>query len=589
MLLFLLACLAYVPSLGGSFMWDDDFLVQFNPIMDDLGGLFKIWFQPGPDSLDYFPLTYSAFWIQKWFWSNWAGGYRIVNVLLHALSALQLWRLLGTLRLPGAWAAALVFALHPVNVESVAWIAELKNLLALVLLLPALEAYVRYEQTGVATHYRRALVFYLLSLLAKPSVVGLPMVVWLYLYWARGRLPGWADVKRLLPFVLAGIAFGLVTIHFQHQHAIGDEAVKVGDLLARTAGAGMAVWFYLGKAVLPWNLASIYPQWDYNPPHLWQLGAAALVPIVAALCWWRRDGWGRHFGFALGAFLMLVAPALGFVKMAYMRHSLVADHFQHLALPAVVALVVCGGTALLQRAAIGWRVRHGVLAGIAVTLGLAAWVRAGVHHDEERLWSDTLRKNPDSWQAYSRLGNYRLRYGQKEAAIRLFSEGLTAPSINGEVQHNLGSMLTGVGRFEEAAVMFRNAIERAPRLPHQHHGLITCLIALQRNDDAVEAIQQGLAVAGDLPEMQATAGFCYLLMKQPARALVPLQEAVRLNPKHPRYQTNLGVALHNLGQKEAALRALRKALALRPDYSAAAEALTDAIDGKPELAPTYAQ
>lgn len=579
-LLFLAATLIYLPSVGGTFLWDDDYLVFNNPLMRDPGGLILMWTGQSPVQVDYFPLTSTSFWLQYRLWGDWAPGYRAVNILLHGLTAVLLWHMLRRMALPGAWVAALVFAVHPVHVESVAWISELKNLLALVLLVPAFTRFVRFEQEGGLRHYGWALGFYLLALSAKSSVVGFPAMLLLFLWWRRGTIPEPKAWLRLLPFAVLAFGFAWVTVRFQHDRAIGVENIPIGGPLSRIAGAGMAFWFYLSKALVPVQLTTIYPKWDYDPARLWQLGLAAAIPACAVACWIKRHTWGRSVGFGMGCYLLALGPALGLVKMAYMRLTLVADHFQHLALAALIPLIVCGGAHLVRTHRREWLGRAAVVpAWIAGILMCQSWQHAWNHHNEERLWRASLARNWKSWQAHNRLGSWLFQRGRADEATWHFKQGIEADPSNGEVRYNLGVMYLQVGWLDQAAEAFRATVHLKPEMAEAHVNLMSTLVTEKRGDEAMQAIAVALNRHPEHPLVLSTAGFTYGLLGQVDPAAETLRRAVRISPTSVRDLTNLGVILHQKGEHEEAIACFQKALAARPGYVPAVTNLDRATHG----------
>lgn len=574
------ATVIYLPSLGGTFLWDDDYLVYNNPLMRDPAGLFQMWTGQSPAQIDYFPLTSTGFWLQYQLWGDWAPGYRVVNVLLHGLTCILLWRMLRQMALPGAWIAALVFAVHPVHVESVAWISELKNLLALVLLVPAMTAFVRFEQGGRGRDHAISLCLYLLALCAKSSVVGFPLMLLLFVWWRSGRLPGPRVWLHVLPFAVLAAVFAWVTVRFQHGRAIGVEYIPIGGPLSRVAGAGMAFWFYLSKALLPFDLATIYAKWDYNPAKLWQLALAAAVPACGMVCWLKRHSWGRAVGFGVGCYLLALGPALGLVKMAYMRLTLVADHFQHLALAALVPLVVCGGVHLIRTHRREWLPAAAVVpAWIAGLFMCQSWQHAWCHHNEERLWRASLARNWKSWQAHNRLGSWLFNQGRPDEATFHFKQGIASDPTNGEVRYNLGVMYLQVGWLDQAAEAFRATIRFKPEMAEGHVNLISTLISDRRVAEALEAVDAALARHPGHPLVLSTAGFTRGLAGQFDQALGPLEQAVRLAPSNPRDLTNLGVVLNQLGRRDEAADLFQRALIARPGYGPAAKNLDHLEDG----------
>lgn len=347
----ILAFLVYSPSFSGGFLWDDDWLVTANPLMRERWGWLRAWIDPPASQPDYFPLTTSVFWLQYQVWGEWAPGYRVVNALLHALGVWMFLDLLKALRLRGAWWAALIWAVHPVNASSVAWISELKNTLSLPLALAAFRLWLRHLETESTRHLIWALALYLLALSAKSAVVSLAPILVLQFFHSRGgELPGKRDLLRLAPWFVLALVFGLLTIHFQHGRVLALEEITPRGFAARLAGVGAALAFYLSKALVPLNLMAIYPHSAGDLPEPWQIGMALVVPIGGWFCWMHRRTWGAPIAFGAGAYFLALAPMMGLINMSYHRHSLVADHFQYHALTAFAAVVVgaIGGLPIIE-------------------------------------------------------------------------------------------------------------------------------------------------------------------------------------------------------------------------------------------------
>ena len=273
-----LTLFAYWPSLRGPFLWDDGLNVTRNRLVTQPGGLARIWCSTEP--ADYYPVTFTVFRAEWLCWGNQPTGYRVVNVLLHIANALLLWRIFRALDLRGAWLAALLFALHPVNVASVAWITELKNLLGFAFAGLTVLAWLRFDETRRGAWHAAALAAFLLALLSKTAVAPLPFVLLGISWWRRNRL----EWREAAPFFALAFALGLVAIWFQHHRVLEGTAVRHDDFLTRVATAGAAVWFYLWKAVLPVSLSLIYPRAEAN------LIPVLLLVLVLAWCWLHNRG-----------------------------------------------------------------------------------------------------------------------------------------------------------------------------------------------------------------------------------------------------------------------------------------------------------
>ncbi len=333
----LLTVVAYIPAMRGGFVFDDDPLIVHNPLLQASDGLHRFWFTT--QATDYYPLTWSLLWEEWQLWGNSAAGYHVVNVLLHAVNAVLVWTTLRHLRIPGAWLAGLVFALHPVNVATVAWISEQKNTLSMLFFAVAILLYLRFDETSDWRWYGVSLTAFIMALFSKTAVVMLPVVLLGCVWWLRGRIQ-WKDLLRSLPFFALSLASGLTTIWVQHNRDLASHAVRAVSFPFRLAAAGWVPWFYLYKALLPFNLSVIYPQWNIDVSLWVSWLPGALIMGCLTLFWWKRMTWGRPLLFATGYFVATLFPVLGFFDQGFYQYSLVADHWQYCSIVAPIALVI---------------------------------------------------------------------------------------------------------------------------------------------------------------------------------------------------------------------------------------------------------
>ena len=374
----------YSPVYDGEWLWDDDYLLTNNADVQAADGLGRLWFAPA--TADYLPLTMSALWLQWRFFGLDSTGYHIISILLHALASCLLWGLLRQMRLRAAWFAGLIFAVHPLGVESVAWISELKNTLSLPFFLAAAWCVVRFEQGSGRRFYFAALGLFLAAMLGKSSVVMFPCVMLLHAWWLRGRI-SWHDIVRSAPFFLISLLLGLITLHFQLNRAIGDEPIPIGGFDSRLAIAGMALLFYLTKIFWPLTLLPIYPQWKANPPEAYQFLPWLLIIGAFVFFWMRRKTWGRHALMAFGFYFITILPVLGFVAMSYMRVGWVADHFLYIPMIGIIALAAAAtGSAFARASDVGKQILFsgGIL--VAGGLTLLSYNYAAIWENEDKLW-----------------------------------------------------------------------------------------------------------------------------------------------------------------------------------------------------------
>ncbi len=481
---------AYGPALRGGFIWDDHDHVTRNAAVQNPNGPADIWLRVGATP-QYYPLVFTSFWIEHALWGLEPFGYHLDNVLLHALNALLLWRVLRRLSVPGAWLAAAVFALHPLQVESVAWITERKNVLSGAFCLAALLAYLRFAQINPqrgsdgdspATWrwYALSLALFVAALLSKTVTCSLPAVILLVLWWKRRRAGGRA-VLALVPMFAVGVALGLLTVWLEkHQiRAAGSEWDY--SPVERCLIAGRALWFYLGKLVWPAQLTFWYPRWRIDAGQ-WQqfLYPAAFAGLLAAL-WLLRHRFGRAALVSLLIFAGTLVPALGFFDVYPMRFSFVADHFQYLAGIAPIALLTTLATlafhARRNRTSAAPRTRpmpaaaRLVAALLLGTLATLTWRQAAHYRTYETLLRDTLAKNPSAAVAHLNLGHVLQEQGRLEQAVTHFQEVVRLGPDAHKAHNNLGFVLERLGQIEDAVRHYRASIALDDRLPDPFNNL----------------------------------------------------------------------------------------------------------------------
>jgi len=537
---------AYVPALQGGYVWDDDDHLTRNRALDSADGLRRIWLEPGT-TRQYYPLVHTSFWIETRLWGLAPFGFHLVNVVLHATSAVLLWRILARLRLPGAWLAAAIFALHPVHVESVAWISERKNVLSGVLYLAAARCYLRGATRAAAppaAAVRRegviTLLLFAAALASKTVTASLPVALALVLWWKDVRLTARRAIPLLAMAALA-VPAGLLTL-WMERHSVGARGPAWDlSIVERGLIAGRALWFYAAKLAWPAELTFIYPRWRIDPGAAWHylfpLAAAAVGAALFGLR--RRVGRGPFVGVAF--FALTLAPALGFFDLFPMKYSFVADHFQYLASVGLIALGTAAGARWLQRPGRvrGSRWTVALALALLALLGGLSWSRGRSFGSEELLWRDTIAKNSAAWMARISLGNLLERSGRGAEALAQYEAVLELDPRNGMALNNLGVLLYNAGRFDEAARYFERAFEVDPR-------------------DAM--VQANL---GDIRRVEG-----HLV-----EALEHYRLSLALQPDHAGNHYWMGVIHARRGDAESAARHLAAALEIRPDFPEARAAL----------------
>jgi Flp pilus assembly protein TadD len=554
--LLLVAAAVYLPVVHAGFLHDDDELLTANPIVQRGGwgaeawsGLRELWV-PRPGALTRFnlpgiPVTATALWLEWRLWGDGAPGYHVVNVLLHVVCALLLWQVLARLAVPGAWWAALLWAVHPVCVESVAWISELKNTLSMVFLLASLSAWLRWCETGARAPWWRSLLGFLLALLSKPTAVPFPLALLLIGWWKRRPLA--AELRAALPFFALACASGLFAVYTQSTLAIGEEPIAAGSLLERIYRANFALGFYVWKALLPFDLVAVYPRWHETLPWFVQLLPGLLAAGLLVASWHARETWGRPVIVGFGGFALMLAPVLGLVPMSYMRHTLVADHFQYQALPFLIAAIVGSAVAARPR----WASRAPCVTAAAALAVVLAWHTvsyAKMFHDRGTLWSHVLERNPGSWAAQDQRGLKLMSEGRPRAALEHFERAVALAPDRTEVRNNLAVLLDRMGLRDRALEQIEKAAELSPGNGAVRINCAMGLLAAGRSAEALPHFAAALPLLPPDPAIHVSYGAALLDAGRPRLAIEQLQRALALDPNRPRARMLLAAAQSQLGQ-----------------------------------------
>ena len=672
----------YSPTYHGDWLWDDDQLLTNNLTVqhrlspdprvpeNSLATLAKLWISP--DGADYFPLSYTALWAQWPFFNvavqqpdgtvakiAWPTGYHVVTIVCHIFGALLFWHLLHVMRLPGAWLGGMLFLIHPVCVETVGWVSEVKNTLSQPLFLLSCASFVQFDdatdESRARRHYALSLVFFLLAMFAKTAVVMFPVVILVYGWWKHGLafdrrgmtalllagaslgltvVPqmawlvamrgGWSSwplyigctaiaslgplsslglvVKLLgpaarssdasrtdspktleqyvlyaLPFFWISAVLGIATCYFQWSRAIGQEAIPVGGVASRIATVGMAILFYLWKTIWPFNLLTIYPRWEVDPPKAWQF---LPWPIMIAAGWWlwinrgtaERPTWQRHVIFALAFFVLMLLPIIGIITISYMRITWVADHFLYMPMLGVLGLGAAGIASWYAQVKASERpVALATGAILLAVLGYSSFRYAHVWANEEALWPHTIAGHPNPchegcgcWQAHNRLGAKKFARGDVDGAHYHFQNSTRLRPDLGETHNNLGTTLSA------RANAFAQRGDQAA--------------ANREMAAAIEQFAEACRVTPHVPAIQVNLANALAAAGRFAEAELKYKELLDREPGNPALINNYGVTLYKQGKKEESIEQFRKALEIAPNLKDARESLAVALGEKPDPA-----
>jgi protein O-mannosyl-transferase len=615
--------ITYIPCLSGGFVLDDALLMVDNPLIQSQDGLYGFWCTTQPT--DFWPATSTTFWIEWRLWKTCPGGCHITNLILHVVESLLIWIILRRLNIPGAFFAALIFAVHPVNVESVAWISQRKNIMGMLFFLLSILWYIkagmptasvgmapafssRHTPCAVPAHgvcglhsniyYSLSLAAFVLAMLGKGSTAVLPVLLLGIVWWLRPLER--RDLARISPFFAVAAVLSGVNVWFQTHGA--EIVIRSANYPERLLGAGGVVWFYLYKAILPVDLAFVYRQWHIkvgNP--LWWLPLVAALAVTAVL-WRYRQTWARPLLFAWGFFCVALAPVIGFTDVGFMQYSLVADHYQHIAIIGVIALAAAFWSLWRQsmRKKLRWAATLAAVAA-AGSLTLLACQQSAIYRDAVTFYRTALVKNPDCWMAHNNLGETLFRSGSLQEALDHYGQALRLKPdypdahynlgvllsktgyLPEAIEHykksirlksnylgaynNLGNALTNLGRTREAIEQLEQALRLKPDYAEAHNNLAAALAQSGRLQEALEHYGQALRLKSDYPEAHNNLGSLLSETGHLPEAIEHYQQAIHLQPDYPEAHNNLGKAFTDQGRTREAIEQFQEALRLKPDYA----------------------
>jgi protein O-mannosyl-transferase len=547
LLLILAVLLTYAPVWQAGYIWDDDRLLTGNPCIVGPLGLKEIW---TTSAADICPLVLTTYWVEHALWGLAPLPYHLVNVLLHGACAIVLWRVLRSLRVQGAWLGAALWALHPVAVESVAWITEMKNtesglffLLSILFFVRWLRAKDHDRRTGGGWNYALTLLFAALAMASKSSTVILPAVLCLCAWWIEGRWH-WHNLARVVPTFLMSIAacaLSIWTLGVERAEVPGPQWVRTWP--ERLATAGDAIWFYLGKLLWPHPLVAIYPHWQIDAmQRVSYLPLLALI-IILSVIWLKRERWSRACFFSFAYFLAALLPVLGLIDNYVFHYSLVFDHFQYLASIGPLALAAAGlirfSDFIIPKKP--W-LQLSLCTGLLLILGMASWQQSWVYQSQETLWTDTLAKNPNSWVGHNNLGLVLLDKKQVDEALEHFQKALEINPNYVEAHSNLGLALFQKGQVQEAVAQYQKALDINPNSFLGHVNLGNAFFKKGQLDEAVAEYQKAAEIDPNYFTTHYNLGLAFFRKGKLDQAITQFQQTLRLKPDFRPAQANLAEA-----------------------------------------------
>jgi protein O-mannosyl-transferase len=523
--LFLIVLLLYSRLASFDFIWDDDKHIQANPHLGTAQGLTEIWLKPGATS-QYYPLTFTVFWAMNRMFGLNPSMFHLLNMLLHATNAVLIFIILRRLKFAAAFWAALIFAIHPVQVETVVWALELKNLLSTCFYLLAFLFYERYIDAGGKKNYYFALTAFLCALLSKTVSATFPLAVIVFLWWRNGKV-NWKDLKALVPFFLMALFLGKITASLEMYRigAVGPEWNF--DFWERCWIAGRAFWFYIGKLVAPVRLMFIYPRWDVKAVgNEWgYFLSAAAVGLLAAL-YRLKEKIGRGPLACVLFFIVTLLPALGFLNFYPMRFSFVADHFQYLASVGII-VPIAGTVPFLwgQSRVVRWFGRMCLIVWMAL-LTAATSLYLPAFRNQMTLWTDTIQKNPICWLAYANRGVLWKWQGRTDLALWDYHHAL-ALIDDADIYYNRANAYLGIGDYEKAIDDLSQAIRLYPRQADYYNNRGLAYLSIDKNEAALADFRTAIRLNPRHGFAWANMGKAFLFTKCPEKALKALDQAIQ--------------------------------------------------------------
>jgi tetratricopeptide (TPR) repeat protein len=583
LLLFVLAFLIYGFGIGRGFDFDDPICISQNPLLTRPDAFRAIWFTSAAPN--YYPLYWSLLRVQWMLWGMAPLGYHLVNLLMHCVNSVLVWRVAREWRLPGAWWVAAIFAVHPVNVQTVAWAAEQKNTWSFFFMALALLSFIRHARDRQWGQYFLSLLWFALALAAKPSTVFLPVFLTVFYFFSPGKI--WrVMLVRLVPFYALGLASGLTTLWFERVRSESASGLSALSLWQRMETAGANFWFYLGKALFPVGLTPMYRGWvDTTAAASTMFPGILLVALlIACALFWRRIGAPIAAGIVYYAIILF--PLLGILDTNYFLFSLIADHWQYHALPGIIVAVV----AALQPLALRWPrlAAYPNAFGATAVLGLGALASAHFAHFEDppSLWTYVLKKNPDAWEAWYNLGNIYADDHRNAEAIEAYRRSIRIRSHYSRSHYNLGNLLFAQGQVAEAEREYVAAEQVNLDDPAPHNNRAVALLNLNREDDAMVEFAATLKLDASLTQPKINLIALLLKRGRVDDARKHLEAIGMLSPENAR---RIADAISTSAKANAvpvpALRAFaQRACDLYPDRSELKVALSQ-LDAPPTAVP----
>ena len=568
--LILLTMAAYYPAIEAEFIIDDNEFFIEDPLMTASEGLFRIWFHPTDNNQvwPYLPITRTTFWIEQQIWGFNPHISHRINIIFHLISVVCLWLALRQWLERGAWWIAMFFAIHPVYVQSVAWIAERKNVVAAVFYILCLWSYLQFEKKRLKRWYALALMLFMCALLSKTSVIMLPLILIFLRLWLQLSFKK-TDYLNLLPFFLLSLGLGVLRIWFENNaFAL---IIDTRSALERILTAGHVPFFYLSKLGIPYPLIFTYPKWTIDPRDIFMYFPIISVIFITTILIWRYHRWGKPLFLGFGAFAVTLFPVLGFFTNAWTQFSFVADHWLHLPSIPVLILSVSGVYRLIEIIDSGQRyslkpVFASVGMAMALIFSILTWRQTLIYKNPETLWLATITDNQESWIAHQELGRLYQADKQNQRALRHSNKALEIKNDLFRAYNNRANVHTDLGQYERAIEDYNQALKIYPGFLEAYYNRGNTYYHLKQYAQAFQDYNKALLIDPNYAKAYYNRGHVHFQLKQFQQALQDYSKVLQINPDHLEAYYNRGNTYALLKQNQQAIQDFSKVLKLNPDF-----------------------
>jgi tetratricopeptide (TPR) repeat protein len=544
---------------------DDTIYVYENPhVLNGLTAANVIWAFTTGFAEFWHPLTWLSLMLDCQLFGANAGGIHLVNLLFHIANTLLLFMVLK--KMTGAlWQSAFVaalFALHPLHVESVAWIAERKDVLSTFFWILAMWAYLRYVKQPNIIRYLLTLLIFALGLMAKPMLVTLPFVFLLLDYWPLERKISRRLLAEKIPFIVLSIASSVIAFLTQQSSRLVTSFAQF-PLKFRISNAFISYMKYIEKLFRPSRLAVFYPH-PYETVSVSYVVISVILLLAVTIFIIRFAKLHRYLVTGWFWYLGTLIPVIGIVQVGSQAY---ADRYTYVPYIGLFLMLAWGLPQILSKLIYRKIVLGLSMIIVLATLGICAHRQANYWKNSFTLFSHTIEVTQNNWLAYSNLGNAYARLGRGTEAIDAYKQTIKINPDLATVHYNLGNVYSKLARYPEAINAYKQAIKIKPDLVEAHYNLGNACYALGRYPEAINAFEQAVRIKPDYADAYYNLGLAYAALGRYAEAIEAYNQVIKIKPDLAELYTNLGVAYGKLGRLAEAIDTFKQAIRIKPDLA----------------------